>query len=254
MIELHAVVSGYNRREILHNISYSFAPQKITAVIGPNGSGKTTLLKTICGIIPIRSGEILINQKGLNTYKPKERAKLVAYVPQSRTTPHISVYRLLLHGRFPYTRYPCVYQRQDHEIVKEILIQTGLTELADIPVHMLSGGQKQQVYLAMALVQQTPVILFDEPTTFLDIRNKLETEQRLQQLKQSGKTVITVLHDFDIAFTVADSIVMLSNGTVVTAGPSDILLQSQVVQDIFGVAIHTLHDADNKPHFMYTLK
>ncbi len=253
MIELETVSSGYRNHRILHDISCVFKEQHITAVMGPNGSGKTTLLKTICGIIPVMGGDIRIGGVPLGSYTLRERAKRIAYVPQSRATPHLSVYRLLLHGRFPYAGYPRAYSEHDRRIVRQILEQTGLAQAADMPVNTLSGGQKQQAYLAMALVQQTPVILFDEPTTFLDIRNKLETEQRLRELKNAGKTIIAVFHDIDTALSLADDMLLLKDGRTAACGTPEELLKNRMIQTVFAIDIETVYTETGARHFVCSL-
>ncbi|MBR3394806.1 MAG: ABC transporter ATP-binding protein, partial [Firmicutes bacterium] len=166
---------------------------------------------------------------------PQELAKNIAYLPQSRSVPDIAVKTLVMHGRFPYLSYPRRYRPEDHEKVRESLEWVGLTDLADRKMEQLSGGQRQKAYLAMALAQDTDVILMDEPTTFLDIRNQFELLDRSKQLAKQGKTVIMILHDFEAVLRYADHVVLLHNGHVLQEGGAEEVLRSGSVREAFQV-------------------
>ena len=174
MINIQNLCGGYGDKEILHQISLNLEPGKVTALIGPNGCGKSTLLKTLVGINPFRAGEILVNDRSIKELQPKELAKSVAYLPQNKKTPDISVLRLVLHGRFAYLNYPRKYSSEDIRIAREALRWAGLEDLAEENVAHLSGGMQQKVYVAMALAQNADMILLDEPTTYLDVAWQLK--------------------------------------------------------------------------------
>ena len=165
MIELINMNAGYDGKVILHDINMRFEPGKVTALIGPNGCGKSTLFKAIVRINPHTSGRILVDGKEITNYSSKELAKKVAYLPQSRKVPDISVLSMVLHGRFAYLSYPRQYRKEDIEIARKALAWVGLSHLEEENVNRLSGGMQQKVYLAMALAQDAETILMDEPTT-----------------------------------------------------------------------------------------
>ena len=169
MIELKNLRAGYPGRPVLEGISLDFRPGEVLAVIGPNGCGKSTLLRTANGLLPRTGGDVLLDGVPLERLSARETAQKIAYLPQSRTTPNITAGRMVLHGRFPYLSYPRRYRQEDHEMVKRALAWVGASDLASRPLAELSGGQRQKVYLAMALAQDTETVLMDEPTTYLDV-------------------------------------------------------------------------------------
>ena len=174
MLELKNVSAGYPGRSVLKDVTLAARPGRVLILLGPNGCGKSTLLRTMAGLLPPLGGEVLLDGAPLKDRGPKETARRVAFLPQSRTAPNITARRLALHGRFPYLSYPRRYGREDYAAVDRALRQADALDLADRPVPELSGGQRQKVYLAMALAQETETILMDEPTTYLDIQHQLE--------------------------------------------------------------------------------
>ena len=172
MIELRDLCAGYEKRRILHHIDTSFHKGKLTVIVGPNGSGKTTLLKAAAAILPVESGEILADGENVLRMKSKERAKKIAYLPQGRPIPDMTVEQTVLHGRFARTSYPYIYTEKDKRIAAAAMERMGISRFADQPLAILSGGMRQNVYLAMALAQETDYIFLDEPTTYLDIANR----------------------------------------------------------------------------------
>ena len=237
MITLKNVCGGYGDKEILHDITLNLEPGKITALIGPNGCGKSTLLKTLVGINSFTAGEIWINDRNIKELKTTELAKSVAYLPQNKKTPDISVLRLVLHGRFAYLNYPRKYSAEDIRIAKEALRWAGLEELAEENVAHLSGGMQQKVYIAMALAQNADMILLDEPTTYLDVAQQLKLLDMARQLAGEGKGVVLVLHDLSQALRTADTVVLMQDGRVVRTGTSEELYESGRLQEVFGVQI-----------------
>lgn len=235
MIRVHDLHASYEGEEILHGIDASFPEGKISVLMGPNGCGKSTTLRSMLRLVPHSSGTIELNGTPLSALSPQELAKKIAYLPQSRGVPDIAVKTLVMHGRFPYLSYPRRYRPEDHEKVRESLEWVGLTDLADRKMEQLSGGQRQKAYLAMALAQDTDVILMDEPTTFLDIRNQFELLDRSKQLAKQGKTVIMILHDFEAILRYADHVVLLHNGYVLQEGGAEEVLRSGSVREAFQV-------------------
>lgn len=237
MITLKNVCGGYGDKEILHDITLNLEPGKITALIGPNGCGKSTLLKTLVGINSFTAGEIWINHRNMKELKTTELAKSVAYLPQNKKTPDISVLRLVLHGRFAYLNYPRKYSAEDIRIAREALHWADLEELAEENVAHLSGGMQQKVYIAMALAQNADMILLDEPTTYLDVAQQLKLLDMARQLAGEGKGVVLVLHDLSQALRTADTVVLMQDGRVVRTGTSEELYESGRLQEVFGVQI-----------------
>ena len=199
MLEARNLSAGYPGRAVLAGVSLAARPGRVLALLGPNGCGKSTLLRTMAGLLPPLGGEVLLD--GRRDYSPRQAAQRVAYLPQSRTAPNITVRRLVLHGRFPYLSYPRRYGREDYEAVDRALAAADALDLADRPLPELSGGQRQKAYLAMALAQETEAILMDEPTTFLDIRHQLEVLALVRRLAEEGRGVVLALHDLCLALT-----------------------------------------------------
>lgn len=238
MLEIRNLCAGYGGNEILHDISFS-APGGITVIVGANGCGKSTLLKSIAGIIP-SSGSIRLDGRELSGLHPKELAKQVACLPQNRQVPEITAARLVLHGRFPYLSYPRRYRREDFEIADRAMAVMGISDLAERQLATLSGGQRQKVYIAMALAQDTPVVLMDEPTTFLDIAHQFRMMEEARALADAGKTVILVLHDLALALRYADHIAVLHDGRILTEGDAETVFASGCLEAAFGIRVERM--------------
>lgn len=240
MIELKNVCAGYGKEEVLNNINFAPEPGKITGIIGPNGCGKSTLLKTIVGLADLMSGEILIGGKNANEFSSAQIAREVAYLPQSKTTPDMTVEQIVLHGRFPHLDYPRRYKKEDFEIAASAMEKLSVTEISDKYLTSLSGGQKQITYIAMALCQSSPVILMDEPTTYLDIAHQIKLCKIIKNLADMGKTAVTVLHDLPLAMKICDNICVMNKGKIVFSGTPDDGLSSDIIEKVFEVKMKKL--------------
>lgn len=243
MLEIKNLTAGYRGKPVLSGLRLTAVPGEILAIVGPNGSGKSTLLKALAGILP-SEGEILLHGKNLRQISPSEQAKCIAYLPQNRSVPEITVERFVLHGRFPYLSYPRHYREEDHRIAREAMEQMGISAFARRQMRELSGGERQKAYIAMILAQQTQVVLMDEPTGFLDIAHKFEVIRLARELKEMGKTVILVLHELDLALNGADRIVVLEKGEVRHAGTPEEISQSDVIPRVFHVKMEALETAE----------
>lgn len=241
MIELKSISAGYDRHTVLQNLSATFEKGKLTGIIGTNGCGKSTLLKTMLGLLP-RDGEITVDGNRLSVMSRKEIAKKVAYLSQGKATPDMTVEQLVLHGRFPHLRYPRRYSQKDREIAVSAMAQMGIADQAQKALSELSGGMRQNAYIAMALAQDTDYILLDEPTTYLDIPHQLQLMKTLRQLADSGKGIVTVMHDLPLAFTCCDQILLLDGGQTVIAGTPRQVFQSPHIQKVFGVTLEPSAD------------
>lgn len=237
MIELRDLCAGYAGRGVLRDVSMTFSPGKITVLLGPNGCGKSTLLRTVLGLQPRLSGQILIDGVPLEKLTPRSRAQKIAYLAQSRSIPNITARRMVLHGRFPYLSYPRRYRREDHEAVQRALQWADAENEAEYSMQELSGGQRQKVYLAMALAQDTQTILMDEPTTYLDIGHQLEVMALARRLAEEGRAVVLVLHDLCQAMRTADEVAVLSGGRLLFSGTPEEVYPLGVLDRVFGISL-----------------
>lgn len=238
MVEIKHITAGYSGRTVLKDVSLSLPAGQVTVLLGPNGCGKSTLLKVLCGILPAEAGEILRKGENLLTLPPRKLAQTVAYLSQSRQVPDITAERLVLHGRFPYLGFPRRYRPEDIACARAAMEKMGISDLAASPVETLSGGQRQKVYLAMILAQDTPVVVLDEPTTYLDISHQLQLMQMARELARQGRTVLMVIHDLPHAFQTADQLVLMGHGTVAAAGTPEEIYRSGRISQVFGVTLH----------------
>ena len=247
MLEARNLSAGYPGRAVLAGVSLAARPGRVLALLGPNGCGKSTLLRTMAGLLPPLGGEVLLD--GRRDYSPRQAAQRVAYLPQSRTAPNLTVRRLVLHGRFPYLSYPRRYGREDYETVDRALAAADALDLADRPLPELSGGQRQKAYLAMALAQETEAILMDEPTTFLDIRHQLEVLALVRRLAEEGRGVVLALHDLCLALTAADDVAVLGEGRLLALGGPEAVYQSKVLERVMGVRLDRSEGPGGRRYF-----
>ena len=237
MIEVKGLSAGYPGKPVLDKVDMTIPVGQVTAILGPNGCGKSTLLKTLCGILPAEEGTVTLEGEDLLSLPQKLLARKVAYLAQSRRVPDITVRRMVLHGRFPYLSYSRRYRPEDRAAAEGAMEQMGLTDLAETPLSQLSGGQRQKVYIAMALAQDTPVILLDEPTTYLDVSHQLRMMAQARRLAGGGKTVVMVVHDLTHALTVADRVILMDRGKVAAQGSPEEVFASGRLELVFGVRL-----------------
>lgn len=237
MIEIRDLNAGYPGKDVLTQVNLTIQAGQITAIVGRNGCGKSTLMKVLGGMIRPSSGQIFIGGKNISDYSPKNLAKTVSFLPQNRNIPEITAEHMVLHGRFPYLTYPCNYRETDKQIASACLEKMGLTEIQHQPLCKLSGGTRQKVYIAMALAQDTDIILMDEPTTFLDIAHQFQVMNYARSLANCGKTVVTVLHDLSAALQTADIIAVMDEGKIVACGNADEIYQNRCLESVFSIKI-----------------
>lgn len=242
MIELSHISTGYGIKIILNDVSVAFEKGKLTSIIGANGCGKSTLLKTILGILPSKSGNVTIDGARLKEMSRNDIARRIAYLSQEKNTPDMTVEQLVLHGRFPRLSYPRRYTDQDRVIAVGVMEQMGIVEYAHKPLYSLSGGMKQNSYIAMALAQETDYILLDEPTTYLDIAHQLELMKILRSLADSGKGIVAVMHDLPMAFTFSDKIILINDGRIVDDERPEKIYERNVIDKVFGIALDRSKD------------
>ena len=228
MLELRNVTAGYGEKLILHDISLDFPPGTVTAILGPNGSGKSTLLKAAAGLLPIASGAVVAEEP---------RARHVAYLPQSRRVPEMTVRQVVLQGRYPWLGWPRRYGEKDHELARRAMERLGVAGLADRPLAELSGGTRQKCYLAMTLAQDTEVLLLDEPTSFLAPAHQLRLMALCRSVAAGGKAVAVVLHDLPLALRFADRVAVMDAGRLLMVDSPAGLLKSGLLEKTFAVKI-----------------
>ena len=237
MIELQNLTAGYREHAVLEHVALCFPEGNVTVLLGPNGCGKSTLLKTALGLLPPLEGQILYDGTPLSELAPVQVARRAAYMAQSRGIPNIEARRMVLHGRFPYLPFPRRYRKSDHEAVDRALQQADALELAHCRMEELSGGQRQKIYLAMALAQQTKTIFMDEPTTWLDVRHQMEVMRTAKDLAAAGKAVVLVSHDLCLALRTADRVALLSQGRLVQVDTPLHVYESGTLDKVFGVHV-----------------
>ena len=244
MIEVKDLCAGYRAEEVLHGVTLEFRPGEVLVLLGPNGCGKSTLLKAALGLIGKTGGEVRYDGVPMEKLSRRDIAQKAAFLTQSRNTPVITALRMVLHGRFPYLSYPRRYGKEDYAIARGALCRVGAKAHEQANVSELSGGQRQSVYLAMALAQQTQTIFMDEPTTYLDIARQLAAMETARALAREGKAVVLVLHDIALALRTADRIAVMQNGRIAACGTPQEIEDSRVIDAVFGVSLH----AADTPH------
>jgi len=237
MIRLENLYAGYGKKTVLKDINLEFKKGDITTIIGPNGCGKTTLLKSIVGLCDLTCGSVVIDKHNVKSLSNSKRAQKVAYLPQVKSIAEVTVGQLVVNGRFPYLSFPRKYSKTDFEAAKTAMEQIGIFQYAETRLCELSGGLQQKAYIAMALCQQAEAILFDEPTTFLDIAQQFKINEILSDLKHQSKAVVCIIHDIISALKISDKIIVMKNGTVVKEGTPKQIIESDIINEVFGVEI-----------------
>lgn len=237
MIDINGLSVCYGEMNVITDISLTFPAGSLTCIIGPNGCGKTTLLKAAAGLIPISNGSVTINNKPIVTMKGTERAKRIAYLPQSRPVPDMTVLTMIRHGRFPHMGFARKLTKADNEAVEAAIELTSTKLFLDKLVAELSGGERQRVYIAMAIAQGADTMLLDEPAAGLDLRYQVELMQIVDRLHKQGKTIVMVTHDLPLAFSAAERVCLLNGGRLLRcAEPEDSQLQV-LLPEVFGYAL-----------------
>lgn len=242
MLEFRNLHAGYDGVEKLHGLNAKIEAGRLVAVIGSNGCGKSTLLKCAAGLLKPMQGEVRIDGVNLRQLGEKARACQLSYMPQSRLAPEISVRALALHGRYPRLKWGQNPAKADLEIVDAAIAQVGLRACADRSVSSLSGGERQRAYLAMMLSQQTPILLLDEPTTYLDLSSQFALMQLLSKQRDENRCVLMVLHDLALALEYADEIWLMQDGKLIAAGSPEQIYASGKIQSAFEIAMHRTAD------------
>ena len=236
-IEVKDLDVAYEQKYIIKNMNLEIPKGKITMIIGSNGCGKSTLLKTIARIITPKKGEIKLDGVSLKAQAPKEIAKKMAVLPQSPIVPSgLLVKELVSYGRFPYQSAMGGLKEKDIEMVNWAMKVTGIAEFSERSVDSLSGGQRQRAWIAMALAQETEILVLDEPTTYLDMAHQLEILMLLQKLnKEDNRTIVMVLHELNNATKFADYLIGVKEGEVVFRGKPLDVITNENLYTLYGI-------------------
>jgi iron complex transport system ATP-binding protein len=232
---LQQVALAYGDRPVVSEIDVALPPGRITVIVGANACGKSTVLRAMSRLMQPASGRVVLDGRDIHQLPTREVARTLGLLPQSPVAPEgIVEADLVARGRHPHQRMLARWSRADDVAVAEALAATGVEALADRCVDTLSGGQRQRVWIAMALAQQTDILLLDEPTTFLDVTHQVEVLDLLTDLNRArGVTIAMVLHDLNLAARYADHLIALRGGAVVAAGPPSAVVTEELVRDVF---------------------
>ena len=241
IIELKNLSIGYGNKSVLQDVNAKINKGEIVGIIGCNGAGKSTLLKTIRGLLPKQSGEILYFGRKLESFSEKELAREVAYLQQNVEVGFGYTGKdIVLAGRFPYMKWWKGESISDEELALKCMEYTGTKELAERPVNEVSGGQKQRILLAKVLAQQTPILFLDEPTTGLDMVYQEEIFRFSQALAEMGKTILMVVHELNLAAKYCSRIILLGEGTVIADGRPDNVFTEKILSKAYNAPVRVI--------------
>ncbi|MGO2310938.1 SIP domain-containing protein [Brachybacterium tyrofermentans] len=244
LVQARGLHLAYDRREIVHDLDLTLPEGQITIIVGANGCGKSTVLRGLSRLMAPRGGDVVLDGKDIHALAGKELARRLGLLPQSPLAPDgVTVRELIARGRFPHQGLFPQWSEDDEQAVQDALAATRTVDLQDRPVAELSGGQRQRVWIAMALAQQTEVLLLDEPTTFLDLTHQLDVLDVVRDLnRERGTTVGIVLHDLNLAARYADHLIAVKDGRIHVEGPPADVITEQMVRDVFALDCHIAPD------------
>ncbi len=243
-LAVEAATIGYEDRVVVHDMTLEIPSGKITTIVGANACGKSTLLRAMARLLKVKAGRVLLDGRPIDAIGSREVATVLGLLPQTPVSPEgIAVADLVGRGRYPHQGWFRRWTEQDEVAVQTALAATDILDLADRPVDELSGGQRQRVWIAMALAQETDVLLLDEPTTFLDVAHQVEVLDLLTDLNRSrGTTIVMVLHDLNLAARYTDHLVALREGRLVAQGPPADVVTPELVAEVFGMTAQVIAD------------
>lgn len=238
------VTLGYGDRTVSEGLSVGIPEGSFTVIIGPNACGKSTLLRSLSRLLQPASGSVVLDGKDIRDFSSKQVAKRLGLLPQTSVSPPgITVRDLVARGRYPHRGLLSQWSSADDEAVQRALAATGTTELAHRLVDELSGGQRQRVWISLVLAQETPLLLLDEPTTFLDITHQLEVLNLCRSLHATGEyTLAAVLHDLNLAFRYATHLIVMKDGEVVAQGPPQDVVTAELIEEVYGIGSLCVED------------
>ncbi|MER0239571.1 ABC transporter ATP-binding protein [Fulvimarina sp. MAC8] len=236
-LSAHELDVGYDQDIIVHGIDFAIPRNAFTALVGANGSGKSTLLKALAGLLPAKAGAVMLDGRSITTLATKSIARSIGMLQQSPVAPDgLSVLELVRQGRYPHRSLFGAWSEKDETACREAISRTGMNALSERQIDSLSGGQRQRAWIALALAQETPILLLDEPTTYLDLAHQIEVMELVRRLvEEAGKTVVAVLHDLNQAARYADHMIALSKGAIAASGPPRSVMTEAMLREVFEV-------------------
>jgi iron complex transport system ATP-binding protein len=252
ILQAKNVFISYDKKEVVKDINIDVKKGEIVTIIGPNGSGKSTILKALSRTLKPQKGEILLENKNINSMNTKNIAKKLAVLPQTRHVPSdFTVEALVGYGRYPHLGFGHKLQKHDYEIIDWAIEKTDIKALRHRYVRTLSGGERQRAWISMTLAQNPEILLLDEPTTFLDISYQLETLELIKELnEQLGLTIVMVLHDLNQAVRYSHRIYALKEGRIYSHGESKKLLNEEFLREVFRIQGDILLDEKNGCNYL----
>ncbi|MFD0574258.1 ABC transporter ATP-binding protein [Kitasatospora gansuensis] len=237
---------AYEQRTVARDLTVTIPDNSFTVIVGPNACGKSTLLRALARVLRPKDGQVLLDGRDIATVAPRTVARTLGLLPQSSVAPDgITVAELVSRGRHPHQGLLRQWSREDERITDESMAATGVLELADRQVEELSGGQRQRVWIAMALAQQTPLLLLDEPTTYLDIAHQIEVLDLCARLhEEQGRTLVAVLHDLNHAARYATHLIAMRDGEVLAEGDPARIVTADLVEQVFRLRCRVIEDPE----------
>lgn len=237
------VTVGYGGRVVIDDLDVSIPSGVITTIIGPNGCGKSTLLRTLTRLLRPSSGSVVLDGEDIARLRTRDVAKKLGLLPQTPVAPEgLTVADLVARGRHPHQSWLRQWSSDDAEVVERALAMTGVSELAGRPVDSLSGGQRQRVWISMTLAQGTDLLLLDEPTTYLDLAHAIDVLDLVDDLHESGRTVVMVLHDLNLATRYSDNLIVMREGAILAQGHPQDVITADLLREAFGLRAEVIDD------------
>ncbi|MGV2918061.1 ABC transporter ATP-binding protein [Streptomyces alfalfae] len=237
------VTVGYGGRTVIDGLDVKIPPGVITTIIGPNGCGKSTLLRTLTRLLKPTAGTVVLDGEDIGRLKTRTVAKKLGLLPQAPVAPDgLTVADLVARGRHPHQSWLRQWSSDDADVVEKALAMTGVADLADRPVDSLSGGQRQRVWISMTLAQGTDLLLLDEPTTYLDLAHAIDVLDLVDDLHESGRTVVMVLHDLNLATRYSDNLVVMRDGAILAQGHPRDVITAELLEEAFGLRARVVDD------------
>ncbi len=235
---------AYDRTVIVHDLDVRIPAGQVTVIVGANACGKSTLLRGLARLLSPAAGSVLLDGEDLHKLSTKQIATRLGMLPQSPNAPEgITVADLVARGRYPHQRWFRQWSKEDEAVVAAAMAATNTTDLAERTVDELSGGQRQRVWIALALAQGTPLMLLDEPTTYLDLTHQIEVLDLLAELNEhEGRTIVIVLHDLNLACRYADHLIAMKAGRIVAEGTPAEVITAATVHTVFGLDCEVMAD------------
>ena len=243
-LSIDNLAAGYGDRAVLQGLDFSVATGRVTAIVGANACGKSTLLRALARLLKPSQGQVVLDGRSISSIPAKEVARRLGLLPQTSIAPEgITVADLVARGRYPHQKLLQQWSREDEAAVVGALEATGTTSLSGRLVDELSGGQRQRVWVAMVLAQETPILLLDEPTTFLDIAHQIELLDLCADLnRERDRTIVAVLHDLNHACRYATHLIAMKDGAIVAEGAPGDVVTAELVEDVFGLPCRIIDD------------